>query len=54
LEAKNVDASIVEKILKTLGDVNFARFAPGDSSTKKQGIYEQALQMILDIEKQLK
>jgi len=54
LETKNVDASIVEKILKTLGDVNFARFAPGDSSTKKQGIYEQALQMILDIEKQLK
>lgn len=54
LEAKKVDTSIVEKILKTLGDVNFARFAPGDSSTKKQGIYEQALQMILDIEKQLK
>lgn len=54
LEVKNVDASIVEKILKTLGDVNFARFAPGDSSAKKQGIYEQALQMILDIEKQLK
>lgn len=54
LEAKKVDASIVEKILKTLGDVNFARFAPGDSSAKKQGIYEQALQMILDIEKQLK
>ena len=54
LEAKKVDASIEEKILKTLGDVNFARFAPGDSSAKKQGIYEQALQMILDIEKQLK
>lgn len=54
LEAKKVDTSIVEKILKTLGDVNFARFAPGDSSAKKQGIYEQALQMILDIEKQLK
>ena len=54
LEAKKVDNSIVEKILKTLGDVNFARFAPGDSSAKKQGIYEQALQMILDIEKQLK
>ena len=54
LEAKKGDASIEEKILKTLGDVNFARFAPGDSSAKKQGIYEQALQMILDIEKQLK
>ena len=40
--------------LKTLADVDFARFAPGDSSTKKNAIYEQALQMILDIENQLK
>ena len=54
LEAKNVDATIVDKILKTLSDVDFARFAPGDSSAKKNAIYEQALQMILDIENQLK
>ena len=54
LEERKVDASIVEKILKTLADVDFARFAPGDSSTKKNAIYEQALQMILDIENQLK
>jgi hypothetical protein len=54
LMTKKVDTAIVEKILKTLGDVDFARFAPGDSSAKKQTIYEQALQMILDIENQLK
>ena len=54
LEAKYVDATIVDKILKTLSDVDFARFAPGDSSAKKNAIYEQALQMILDIENQLK
>lgn len=54
LEERKVDVAIEEKILKTLADVNFARFAPGDSSAKKNAIYEQALQMILDIENQLK
>lgn len=54
LEERKVDVAIEEKILQTLADVNFARFAPGDSSAKKNAIYEQALQMILDIENQLK
>ncbi len=54
LETKSVNTIIVEKILQTLNEVDFARFAPGDSSAKKQGIYEQALQMILDIENQLR
>ena len=54
LQERKVDVEIEKKILKTLADVDFARFAPGDSSTKKNAIYEQALQMILDIENQLK
>ena len=33
-------------IKDTLQDVDYARFAPGDSSSKKQSIYEKALDMI--------
>lgn len=46
---KNVDAPVQERILETLRDVDFARFAPGDKSARKQQIYEEALQMIASL-----
>lgn len=35
-----------EHILRTLADVDFARFAPGDPAERKHQIYDEALQMI--------
>lgn len=54
LESKNVSQEVKQTIMQTINDVDFARFAPGDSASKKQAIYNQALQMILDLENQLK
>ncbi|MBR4804794.1 MAG: protein BatD [Bacteroidales bacterium] len=54
LESKNVSENVIQTIMQTIGEVDFARFAPGDSASKKQSIYNQALQMILDLENQLK
>lgn len=54
LESKGVSENVIQTIMQTIGEVDFARFAPGDSTSKKQSIYNQALQMILDLENQLK
>lgn len=54
LESHNVAENVKQTIMQTIGDVDFARFGPGDSASKKQAIYNQALQMILDLENQLK
>lgn len=47
LMEKQVAPELQEKIMKTLSDVDFARFAPGDAAEKKQHIYDEALQMIV-------
>lgn len=49
LAEKQVSDEIQTLIMKTLQDVDFARFAPGDAATKKQQIYDEALQMIVMI-----
>lgn len=49
LTEKNVDPTLLQRILQTLADVDFARFAPGDSSAKKQSIYNEAMDTITHI-----
>lgn len=49
LDEKQVDDSLQQRILQTLADVDFARFAPGDSSTKKQSIFDEAMNTIMQI-----
>ncbi|MCR5193254.1 MAG: BatD family protein [Bacteroidales bacterium] len=49
MEEKAVDQTLQQQILKTLEDVDFARFAPGDSSAKKQSIYNEAMDTITNI-----
>ena len=49
LSDKHVDETLQQDILATLADVDFARFAPGDSSTKKQNIYNKAMNTITQI-----
>jgi len=46
---KNVEETLQQQILDTLKDVDFARFAPGDSSTKKHQIYNEAMETITNI-----
>lgn len=49
LADKQVDETLQQQILNTLSDVDFARFAPGDSSAKKQNIYNEAMNTITKI-----
>ena len=49
LAEKQVAPELQERILQTLNDVDFARFAPGDSSAKKQSIYDEAMNTIMQI-----
>lgn len=49
LSDKQVAENQQEEILQTLQEVDFARFGPGDSSSKKQTIYSKALAMIRNL-----
>lgn len=49
LTDKKVDENLRQQIMDTLKDVDFARFAPGDSSTKKQQIFNEAMATITNI-----
>lgn len=44
---KQVPEEQQNRIMQTLQDVDFARFAPGDATAKKQQIYDEAIQMIV-------
>ncbi len=46
LTEHNVPEEKREQILSTLANVDYARFAPGDSTTKKQQIYDEAIELI--------
>lgn len=49
LEEKQVSDAQQQRILKVLQDVDMARFAPGDASSQKQTIYNEALTMIAEL-----
>jgi len=49
LAEKQVAQEQQDRILQTLQKVDFARFAPGDAASRKQEIYDEALQMIVMI-----
>lgn len=49
LAEKQVPEEQQQRILQTLQKVDFARFAPGDAASRKQEIFDEALQMIVMI-----
>lgn len=49
LSEKHVDEHLQQRIMQTLSDVDFARFAPGDSSSKKQHIFDEAMGTLINI-----
>ena len=46
LQSRNVAPEVQQQIMQLLQDVDIARFAPGDSSTQRQAIYDEALAVI--------
>ncbi len=49
LQEKQVPPERQERILRTIADVDFARFATGDSSSKKQQIYQEVIETIVTL-----
>lgn len=51
---KSVDEQIINQFIETLNSTEFARFAPDDKSQNMEGVYNQALEIIIKIERELK
>ena len=51
---KSVNGKIINQFIDTLNNTEYARFAPGDKSQNMDGIYNQALEIISKIERELK
>jgi uncharacterized membrane protein len=54
LSSKNVDNEITDGFVNALNNIEFARFAPGDSKSKMMSIYKDSLNTITLAEKALK
>jgi len=54
LSSKNVDNEITDGFVNALNNIEFARFAPGDSKSKMMSIYKDSLNAITLAEKALK
>ena len=51
---KKVNKEIIRQFIDTLNNCEFARFAPGDSSSTMDEIYREALEIISKIERELR
>jgi len=51
---KSVDEEIIKQFIDTLNNTEYARFAPGDKIQNMESIYQQALDIITKIERELK
>lgn len=54
LKSKDIEDEVIDGFINTLNNVEFARFAPGDSSHKMNSIYEESLNTITRSERALK
>ncbi len=54
LRTRNVDDQVTDNFINTLHNIDFARFAPGDSGGKMETVYQEAMNAIMQAEKQLK
>ncbi len=54
LNNKGVDEVVTDSFINTLNNIEFARFAPGDSSNKMESIYNESVEAIMRAEKALK
>jgi len=54
LKEKNIEGSVTDNFINTLNNIEFARFAPGDASSKMESVYKEAVTAIVEAEKALK
>jgi len=54
LANKNVSEQIITQFIETLNNTEFARFAPGEKSVNMNRIYDEALDIITKIERELR
>ena len=54
LVQKSVNESIISQFIETLNNTEFARFAPGEKSVNMERIYNEALEIISKIERELR
>ncbi len=54
LAKKLVNEEIINQFIETLNNTEFARFAPGNKSENMENIYNEALSLIIKIERELK
>ena len=54
MNQKNIDGETQKKLLKTLDDCEYARFAPAAASDNLDEIYNNTIQLITSIEEQAK
>lgn len=45
---------MIQDFIDTLNNCEFARFAPGDQGTMMENVYQQGINVISEIENQLK
>ena len=54
LKQKEIEEDVISGFVNTLNNIEFARFAPGDSSSKMNNIYEESLNSITKAERAFK
>ena len=54
LAERKVNEEVSNTFINVLNDIEFARFAPGDTKGKMENIYNEAMDAILQAEKALK
>ena len=54
LNKKEVKSEIIDKFIETLNNCEFARFAPGESQTNMEQIYNEAMSVISQMESDLR
>ncbi len=54
LVKQNVNGSIIDQFVETLNNTEFARFAPGEKTVNMERIYNEALEIISKMERELR
>ena len=54
LQRKNVNELIIQQFIGTLHNTEFARFAPGEKTVNMERIYNEALEIITKMERELR
>jgi hypothetical protein len=54
LKMKNVDETLISQFIETLNNTEFARFAPGEKTVNMERIYNEALEVISKMERELR